>query len=195
MPFAAPVTKATFPAQLPFWLVAMPCSFPACSEDAEPRANRCPGWRGKGCDCRGLGGKTRMDLEAGLHDASGGPQRPPGLPRGRAGAQLHPGRRAARGLPIGVEPGPPRARGAARPPPADPHHPQRRADRGGRAPAPEPRPGLRPDRRALAAIGEFREKPSGTIRITAGEHAAEAVLWPALERLCRTTLTSRSRST
>ena len=36
---------------------------------------------------------------------------------------------------------------------------------------------------ALAAIGEFREKPSGTIRVTAGEHAAEAVLWPALERL------------
>ncbi len=36
---------------------------------------------------------------------------------------------------------------------------------------------------ALAAIGEFREKPSGTVRITAGEHAAEAVLWPALERL------------
>ncbi len=36
---------------------------------------------------------------------------------------------------------------------------------------------------ALAAIGEFREKPSGTIRITAGEHAADAVLWPALERL------------
>jgi DNA-binding transcriptional LysR family regulator len=36
---------------------------------------------------------------------------------------------------------------------------------------------------ALAAIGEFREKPSGTIRITAGEHAAEAVLWPALEKL------------
>jgi DNA-binding transcriptional LysR family regulator len=36
---------------------------------------------------------------------------------------------------------------------------------------------------ALAAIGEFREKPSGTIRITAGEHAADTVLWPALERL------------
>ena len=36
---------------------------------------------------------------------------------------------------------------------------------------------------ALAGIGKFREKPSGTIRITAGEHAAEAVLWPALERL------------
>jgi len=35
----------------------------------------------------------------------------------------------------------------------------------------------------LAGLSELREKPSGTIRITAGEHAAEAVLWPALERL------------
>ncbi|SHJ22030.1 DNA-binding transcriptional regulator, LysR family [Roseomonas rosea] len=36
---------------------------------------------------------------------------------------------------------------------------------------------------ALAALGELREKPSGTIRITAAEHAAATVLWPALERL------------
>ncbi|MBU8542638.1 MULTISPECIES: LysR family transcriptional regulator [Roseomonadaceae] len=36
---------------------------------------------------------------------------------------------------------------------------------------------------ALAALGDLREKPSGTIRITAGEHATETVLWPALERL------------
>jgi DNA-binding transcriptional LysR family regulator len=35
----------------------------------------------------------------------------------------------------------------------------------------------------LAALGELREKPSGTIRITAAEHAANTVLWPALERL------------
>lgn len=35
----------------------------------------------------------------------------------------------------------------------------------------------------LAALGELREKPSGTIRITASDHAAETVLWPALERL------------
>jgi DNA-binding transcriptional LysR family regulator len=35
----------------------------------------------------------------------------------------------------------------------------------------------------LAALSELREKPAGTIRITAGEHAAEAVLWPALARL------------
>src|SRR3954463_9336094 len=35
----------------------------------------------------------------------------------------------------------------------------------------------------LAALGEFRDKPSGTVRITAAEHAADTVLWPALERL------------
>ena len=32
----------------------------------------------------------------------------------------------------------------------------------------------------LAALTELREKPAGTIRITTGEHAAEAILWPAL---------------
>jgi DNA-binding transcriptional LysR family regulator len=35
----------------------------------------------------------------------------------------------------------------------------------------------------LASLGELREKPAGTIRITAGEHAADTVLWPALEKL------------
>jgi DNA-binding transcriptional LysR family regulator len=35
----------------------------------------------------------------------------------------------------------------------------------------------------LAALSELREKPAGTVRITAGEHAAEAILWPALEKL------------
>jgi DNA-binding transcriptional LysR family regulator len=35
----------------------------------------------------------------------------------------------------------------------------------------------------LAALSELREKPAGTIRITTGEHAAEAILWPALARL------------
>jgi DNA-binding transcriptional LysR family regulator len=34
----------------------------------------------------------------------------------------------------------------------------------------------------LAALSEWRERPAGTIRITAGEHAACAVLWPALEQ-------------
>ena len=35
---------------------------------------------------------------------------------------------------------------------------------------------------SLAALGELRDKPAGTVRVSAGEHAAEAVLWPALER-------------
>jgi DNA-binding transcriptional LysR family regulator len=35
----------------------------------------------------------------------------------------------------------------------------------------------------LASLSELRDKPSGTIRITAGEHAAETILWPALARL------------
>ncbi|MBB4440591.1 MULTISPECIES: LysR family transcriptional regulator [Rhizobium] len=35
----------------------------------------------------------------------------------------------------------------------------------------------------LAALSAFREKPAGTIRINAGEHAADAVLWPAFEKL------------
>jgi DNA-binding transcriptional LysR family regulator len=32
----------------------------------------------------------------------------------------------------------------------------------------------------LAALSELRERPAGTIRITAGEHSANAILWPAL---------------
>jgi DNA-binding transcriptional LysR family regulator len=35
----------------------------------------------------------------------------------------------------------------------------------------------------LAALSAFRDKPAGTLRITAGEHSAETILWPALERL------------
>ncbi|HEY0570742.1 MAG TPA: LysR family transcriptional regulator [Enterovirga sp.] len=35
----------------------------------------------------------------------------------------------------------------------------------------------------LTALGELRDKPAGTIRLTATEHAARAVLWPALQRL------------
>jgi DNA-binding transcriptional LysR family regulator len=35
----------------------------------------------------------------------------------------------------------------------------------------------------LAALSELRDKPAGALRITAGEHAAETILWPALARL------------
>ncbi|QDE40888.1 LysR family transcriptional regulator [Luteibacter pinisoli] len=32
------------------------------------------------------------------------------------------------------------------------------------------------------ALGELREKPAGNLRITTAEHAANTILWPALER-------------
>jgi DNA-binding transcriptional LysR family regulator len=35
----------------------------------------------------------------------------------------------------------------------------------------------------LASLGELREKPAGTIRITTSEHAASSILWPALEKI------------
>jgi DNA-binding transcriptional LysR family regulator len=35
----------------------------------------------------------------------------------------------------------------------------------------------------LAALSELREKPAGTIRITATHYAAETILWPKLEKL------------
>ena len=36
---------------------------------------------------------------------------------------------------------------------------------------------------AVAALSELRERPAGTVRITAGEHSAETILWPTLEKL------------
>ena len=35
----------------------------------------------------------------------------------------------------------------------------------------------------LASLSELRDKPAGNIRITAGEHAAVAALWPAVSKL------------
>lgn len=35
----------------------------------------------------------------------------------------------------------------------------------------------------LAALGDLRDKPAGTIRITAAEHAAQTVLWPTVKKL------------
>ena len=37
----------------------------------------------------------------------------------------------------------------------------------------------------LAELSALRDKPAGTIRITAHDHAVRAVLWPALEKLLR----------
>jgi len=35
---------------------------------------------------------------------------------------------------------------------------------------------------ALVSMNDLREKPAGTVRLTTDEHAAEAILWPVLER-------------
>src|SRR4051812_4530775 len=35
----------------------------------------------------------------------------------------------------------------------------------------------------LDAVGELRDKPAGTIRITANDHAADTILWPAIAQL------------
>ena len=35
----------------------------------------------------------------------------------------------------------------------------------------------------LTALGDLREKPAGTIRITTNDHAANTILWPAISRL------------
>jgi DNA-binding transcriptional LysR family regulator len=37
----------------------------------------------------------------------------------------------------------------------------------------------------LAALSEFRDKPAGNFRITAGQHAIDTVLWPVLSKLLR----------
>lgn len=39
---------------------------------------------------------------------------------------------------------------------------------------------------ALELVSEFRDKPAGTIRLSAGEHAINAVLWPRLQTFTKT---------
>jgi DNA-binding transcriptional LysR family regulator len=38
---------------------------------------------------------------------------------------------------------------------------------------------------ALATLSDFREKPAGSFRITAGPHAIDTILWPVLSKLLR----------
>src|SRR5207247_4442312 len=35
----------------------------------------------------------------------------------------------------------------------------------------------------ISALGELRDKPAGTVRITSVEHAAETILWPKMAQL------------
>lgn len=45
------------------------------------------------------------------------------------------------------------------------------------------RPALSGIETTLTALGKFREKPAGTVRLTAGQHAADTILWPAIAGL------------
>jgi DNA-binding transcriptional LysR family regulator len=47
------------------------------------------------------------------------------------------------------------------------------------------RPALESIGSELASLTDLRDKPAGTIRITTSAHAANTVLWPALEKLLR----------
>src|SRR4030095_7423666 len=40
-------------------------------------------------------------------------------------------------------------------------------------------------RAELAALSELRNKPTGTVRVTAGLHATETILWPKLQPLLK----------
>lgn len=55
-------------------------------------------------------------------------------------------------------------------------------------------PMLRDLDQSLIALGEFRDKPLGTIRITSVEHAAKTLLLPAVAKLIADYLISMSRS-
>jgi DNA-binding transcriptional LysR family regulator len=45
----------------------------------------------------------------------------------------------------------------------------------------------------LSALSELREKPTGTIRITATDYAADTILWPKLTKLLRRVSGHQSR--
>lgn len=45
------------------------------------------------------------------------------------------------------------------------------------------RPALEDIDAGLAELGDLRDKPAGTVRITTGYHAAQTILWPALGQL------------
>jgi DNA-binding transcriptional LysR family regulator len=115
-------------------------------------------------------------------------------------------RKVARQAPVAIDPrfnaDPPVYRGSARQSfavGAEPHHPRPRSSTGAallarttRSVAPTEAgerllrtlgPRFDEIEAELAELGELRDKPAGTFRITSGEHAAEAILWPALAKL------------
>jgi DNA-binding transcriptional LysR family regulator len=45
------------------------------------------------------------------------------------------------------------------------------------------RPALSDIDARLTALGQFRDQPAGTVRLTAGQHASDTILWRALEKV------------
>ena len=88
----------------------------------------------------------------------------------------------ARRVAIGAQPHHPRARGAAGSAAADPHHAQRAPTEAGERLLRTVGPRFEEIEAELAALSELRDKPAGTIRITATEYAADTVLWPKLAK-------------
>ncbi len=110
-------------------------------------------------------------------NGGGKPRRPDGV-RGRCRApQLHARGGEAACHAIGPEPDRAGIGGAAGDSAAEPDNTQRIADL--RAAGPR----LEEIQAEMAALRELRDKPSGTVRITAHDHAVRAVLWPAFEKL------------
>ncbi|ADU71305.1 LysR family transcriptional regulator [Pantoea sp. At-9b] len=48
------------------------------------------------------------------------------------------------------------------------------------------RPALSDIDHRLQALSQFRDKPAGTVRITAGQHAADTLIWPAIREVLHT---------
>lgn len=109
--------------------------------------------------------------------------RPDGLPGRGEGAQLHQGRGPDRRFAIRAKPHYPCAGDPPRGPPAHPHNPQRRPHEAGERLLRTIGPRFDEIEAEIAALNELRDKPAGTIRITAGEHAAQTAVWPALSPL------------
>lgn len=104
------------------------------------------------------------------------------LRHGRPRGELHQSRRKARRLAIGAQPDHPWPRGTAGPPASHANDEAGVAYGRGERLLQTAGPRFEEIQAEIAALSEMRDRPAGTVRITAGEHAAVAVLAPALER-------------
>src|SRR6476469_6282413 len=114
------------------------------------------------------------------HEWAGEYRRPDRLRRRCARAQFHARGSKARSLAIGAESHDPRPGGPVGHTFADPHDTQRLAESAGERLLQTVGPRLEEIEAELAAVRELRDKPAGTIRITATENATDTILLPKL---------------